>query len=230
MPKKLKVKSKKVTRLKKRQEPVQKIEKKPLSPEERAEKLRKDRLKIAKRYEEMKLYDDALKYYKKLGMAEDVKRILQLKKEVYITKAQEFEAEGKYKDARRLYENLKMGEEVERLSRLIDAEELGVEAVAGDVEVEAEAEVVSAEEDDYTEAESEAEGIMSAQVAADSSEEIDFEDAGADIDQEEVSEVIETGVTPVTKKKIFKICPYCAEELNLPKKPNFCPYCKEPFV
>ena len=29
--------------------------------------------------------------------------------------------------------------------------------------------------------------------------------------------------------KIFKICPYCGEELNLPKKPNFCPYCKEPF-
>jgi hypothetical protein len=30
--------------------------------------------------------------------------------------------------------------------------------------------------------------------------------------------------------KPFKICPYCGEDLNLPKNPNFCPYCKEPFV
>ncbi len=25
----------------------------------------------------------------------------------------------------------------------------------------------------------------------------------------------------------FNICPYCGKELNLPKTPNFCPYCKE---
>lgn len=27
--------------------------------------------------------------------------------------------------------------------------------------------------------------------------------------------------------KPFKICPYCGEELDLPKTPRFCPYCKE---
>jgi hypothetical protein len=27
--------------------------------------------------------------------------------------------------------------------------------------------------------------------------------------------------------KVFKICPYCGEELNLPKTPKYCPYCGE---
>jgi len=29
--------------------------------------------------------------------------------------------------------------------------------------------------------------------------------------------------------KIFKKCPYCGEELNLPKPPKLCPYCGEPL-
>jgi membrane protease subunit (stomatin/prohibitin family) len=27
----------------------------------------------------------------------------------------------------------------------------------------------------------------------------------------------------------FNACPYCGKELNLPKTPRFCPFCKEPF-
>jgi len=30
-----------------------------------------------------------------------------------------------------------------------------------------------------------------------------------------------------SKTKPFSICPYCGEELNLPKIPNFCPFCRE---
>jgi hypothetical protein len=30
-------------------------------------------------------------------------------------------------------------------------------------------------------------------------------------------------------QKKFSICPFCGEELNLPKQPKFCPYCKEAF-
>jgi len=31
------------------------------------------------------------------------------------------------------------------------------------------------------------------------------------------------------KQKAFSKCPYCGEELNLPKTPKFCPYCAEPL-
>ena len=26
---------------------------------------------------------------------------------------------------------------------------------------------------------------------------------------------------------VFRLCPYCGTELNLPKQPRFCPYCTE---
>ena len=28
---------------------------------------------------------------------------------------------------------------------------------------------------------------------------------------------------------VFKICPYCGREFDLPKQPRFCPYCAERF-
>jgi len=28
---------------------------------------------------------------------------------------------------------------------------------------------------------------------------------------------------------MFRVCPYCGSALNLPKPPNFCPYCAEPL-
>ncbi|MCJ7571492.1 MAG: SPFH domain-containing protein [Candidatus Thermoplasmatota archaeon] len=36
---------------------------------------------------------------------------------------------------------------------------------------------------------------------------------------------------PLEKKEkgTFNICPYCGKDLNLPKTPKFCPYCKEKF-
>jgi hypothetical protein len=34
---------------------------------------------------------------------------------------------------------------------------------------------------------------------------------------------------PKTKDAAFKVCPYCAEDIDLPKPPKFCPYCREPF-
>jgi len=35
------------------------------------------------------------------------------------------------------------------------------------------------------------------------------------------------GGEPEKKAKVFKVCPYCGEKLDLPKPPKFCPYCKE---
>jgi len=34
---------------------------------------------------------------------------------------------------------------------------------------------------------------------------------------------------PSGQPKAFSRCPYCGEELNLPKTPKFCPYCAEPL-
>jgi tetratricopeptide (TPR) repeat protein len=95
------------------------IEKKPLTEEERKTKIKDDLLNIAKRYERMLLYDDAIKYYKKLGMTEDIERLMKTKEETYIKKAQEFEAQHQYEDALRLYENLKRTEDVERLNKFL---------------------------------------------------------------------------------------------------------------
>ena len=76
------MKPKKIKKLANNNDKV-KIEKKPYSDEERVEKLRQDRLTIAKRYEEMRLYDEAINYYKKLGLASDVERVTNIKNEIY---------------------------------------------------------------------------------------------------------------------------------------------------
>lgn len=43
----------------------------------------------------------------------------------------------------------------------------------------------------------------------------------------------ECGKRPETQRDApndkFRMCPYCGKELNLPKPPNFCPYCAERF-
>jgi rubrerythrin len=41
----------------------------------------------------------------------------------------------------------------------------------------------------------------------------------------------ETGASSgESSTKKFNMCPFCGEELNLPKQPKFCPYCKEAFA
>ena len=202
---------KKIKKKKSNQTTPSKIEKKPLSVQERRKKLRNDILRIARRYEEMRLYDEAVKYYKKLALEDDIERVTNIKNRTYIKKAREFEAQQKFEDAQRLYENLKMTDDVERLNRL-----MGNDDFVGEP----------------------------AKAASESSEEIideiisDFEPAAKEVDDKKEQKEQEY-LTPDEPKetvvhggamKIFKICPYCGEELNLPKKPNFCPYCKEAFV
>jgi tetratricopeptide (TPR) repeat protein len=83
------------------------IEKKPLTMDERKKKMRKDILSIARRYEEMHLYDDAIGFYKKLGKHDDIERLTNIKNDIYIEKAKEFERQEKLEDALRLYEKHK---------------------------------------------------------------------------------------------------------------------------
>jgi tetratricopeptide (TPR) repeat protein len=194
-----------------------KIEKKPLSLKERKKKMRKDMLRIARRYEEMKLYDDAIKYYKKLGLRDDYERVAHLKEETYIKKAKEFEAQNKYEDALRLYENLKLTDEVERLSKLMGKEDYVIQHKKPAKP--------ESEPEEITEPDQETAIAIPYTPPA---------DPGAD--DEEVPLILdevpegEPAAAATADKKVFKICPYCGEELNLPKKPNFCPYCTESLV
>ena len=174
------------------------INKKPYSDKERAEMLRRDRLDLARRYEDLKLFDDSIKYYGLLGMASDVERLTKIKHETYLEKAREYEAACKYEDAIRLYENLKMHSDVDRLQKFVNSE--GPDTSASD-----EVTLPTPELDNGLE------DMINAEVSA---------APGPNLDQNK----------KVNGNKPFKICPYCGEELNLPKTPKFCPFCQESFV
>jgi hypothetical protein len=232
-----------------------KIEKKPYSNEERLEKLRQDRLTIAKRYEEMRLYDEAILYYKKLGLTKDVERVMNTKRDIYQTKAQEFEKAGKYEDALRLYENLNLVEDVARLKKLVGDDDLGLgfeepaspatpsnivntgnaqtgqEGVVGQKRLDGlggQVEEDGLEQDEYLEVFEPSEPKSELPKKGPPKRLAVVDEPGDETDAEPVHEPEEP--KQVGSIKPFKICPYCGEDLNLPKNPNFCPYCKEAFV
>ncbi len=213
-----------------------KIEKKQYTPEERLEKLRQDRITIAQRYEEMRLYDEAIIYYKKLGMTEDVERVMNIKMDIYISKAKEFEKNGNYEDAIRLYDNLKMKEEVERLKHLIDDyEPKPTAAVSTQNDVTNTARLEKPMDKPAEQPKSAIKKSNLEYTEPTQTQVLDFRtppDKLAEVHETEPEEqklVIKNENTE-EQNKIFKICPYCGQELNLPKKPNFCPYCKERFI
>ena len=233
MVKKVRLKSTKKKKFVKKAEPVIEIVKQQLTEEERKEKLRTDLLKIAKRYEDMRLYDDAIKYYKKLDRREDVMRVENIKREIYISKAREFENNGKYADAARLYENLKMDKDLNRVNQLQglgNSDDLPAQEIIGN----------ELSETNKISSENMKEPLSSEPHLDISTRPVENE-VGTDTD---ISQGLETNqaknhqqnnkpqniTTNNVSQKIFKICPYCGEDLNLPKNPNFCPYCKETFV
>jgi len=229
MVKRLIAKPKKMKKLKNNSEKNVNIEKRPYSEKERLEKLRKDRIIIAHRYEEMKLYDEAINYYKKLGMTEDVERVNNTKREIYINKAQEFEKMGKLEDALRLYENLRMSEEVNRIKenlgeRTFEPESKPEPAETSSVDVPAKSE----QEQKQTLSEPQKTQTITIPKTQPNADENAPEPDQLSTIMEDKNQIIQSPDQNITK--IFKICPYCGEELNLPKKPNFCPYCKEPLV
>ena len=186
---------------------------------QREEKLYKDRLRLAKHYEDLKLFDESIKYWKLLEKDDEVKRVTEIKFNTYLPKAKEFEEQGSYEDAIRLYEQLNMIEDVNRIKSIIGKKEPGPE------ESEDEPEDEPDKDDDVL----------------DDYDELDFADED-DIDwdtpnvfrpepdlEDEEPEKPEKK-KPESGSRVFTICPYCGEELNLPKQPNFCPFCKEPFV
>ncbi len=171
---------------------------------EREEQLKADRLKTAQRYESMKLYQDAIKYYKMAEAEDEAERVKDLMSGKYLNKAREFEAQKKYDEALHLYDILGMEEDVNRLKSMVDTKVL----------------IDDTDEDDEEEME---EGAMNAFRSMNKEGHV------------ELQPMEDGGDRPVKvpkgddDNKAFSICPYCGETLNLPKKPKFCPYCREPF-
>ena len=184
--------------------------------------LNQDRLKLAKHYEELKLFEESIKYYKLLELEDEVKRVSEIKFNTYLPKAKEFEARGSYEDALRLYEQLNMIDDVNR-----------VKAKMGEPTTDPEPEEEGAEpgndddDDDiivqYDETEFQEENDIDWDKPNVFRNDPQFEE-----DEDEGS-VKKSKKRPGSSGKVFLICPYCGEELNLPKQPNFCPFCKEPF-
>lgn len=188
---------------------------------QRKQKLYQDRLKLAKHYEKLKLFDEAIKYYKILEKEDEVKRVTEIKFNTYLPKAKEFEAQGSYDDAIRLYEQLNMIDEVNRVKSKMGKPPTSSGPIPEESQDDSEP-----DDDDLL----------------DDYEEIDFQDED-DIDWDSPNIAIPEPEfmdgesepekapkkTDKSKGKVFSICPYCGEELNLPKQPNFCPFCKEPF-
>ena len=227
MVKKMKLITKKMMKVKRGSVSETKIERQPLSPEERARKLQEDRLNIAKRYEEMHLYDEAIKYYKKLGLLTDVARVVNIKNEIYLTKAREFELKGKYEDAARLYENLKMEEDFERVKRLMGEEGMESEPLG---EGSGQDSILDIPPGDVV-TKNDRESATKIPNGNELESDLELKQTHTELqEQPEGSVEISEETDTKSSKKIFKICPYCGEELNLPKKPNFCPYCQEKFV
>lgn len=188
---------------------------------QREKKLYQDRLKLAKHYEKLKLFDESIKYYKLIEKEDEVKRVSEIKFNTYLPKAKEFEAQGSFEDAIRLYEQLNMIEEVNRIKSKMGKPPTGSEPIP---------------EESQDEPESDDDDLF------DDYDEIDFQDEGdiewdapnvAISEPEFMGDESEPDKIPKkndkSKRKAFSICPYCGEELNLPKQPNFCPFCKEPF-
>jgi tetratricopeptide (TPR) repeat protein len=185
--------------------------------------LHQDRLKLAKHYEKLKLYDDAIKYYKLLKMEDEVKRLSEIKFNRYLPKAKEFESQGSYEDAIRLFEQLNMIDDVNRIKAKIGKPTSNPET--------------GSDEPDTEPGQDDEEEILDDLDVIDFKEEDDIEWDKPNVFKSEPEFINEQNGSEEVKKKgskqsgkTFTICPYCGEELNLPKQPNFCPYCKEPFV
>ena len=217
---------------------------KPISREER---IRRDKIKLAKRYEAIKLFDESIKYYKQLGMEEEVKRVTVKKTQLYQAKAHEFEEGGRYAEAAELYDRWNMLDKAQKLRdkagvKPPDVYDFEGKGDSDDFDTEARGpqstkslrwEMPNVEMDTvgYEELELESDDESNSRVSK-SPENID-----RDVDDQMVASVSpdidwkpeEDEVKPKSRKKSFSICPYCGEELKLPKQPKFCPYCREPF-
>jgi len=216
----------------------------------REEVIRQDKIKLAKRYEKINLFDEAIKYFRQAGLEDEARRVDEKKVKLYSAKAKEFEELGKYDEAAELYDRIDMPERAAKLrekggSRPYRTLDLDL-AVSGEDNSE-----IFQEQPQHSKSlrwempnvDMEAIGKKSGDKPAirhltkpgrsggDSQPADDMSiplEASRDLVTEAEKEESKPGTGGSDKKK-FSICPFCGEELNLPKQPRFCPYCKEAF-
>jgi hypothetical protein len=175
----------------------------------REEQMRRDRIESAKRYESLKLYDEAIKYYKMAGEEAEATRIQCIMNELYVAKAKEFELAGQFEEAANLYDILKMKDDYQRCKSKSEVKMPSLDVQAGD---------------DVAVSAFRAMNNPALLVDPKTSPYI----AAAHEHNEQLNKEIPVK-KPKDELKAFTICPYCGEEINLPKQPKFCPYCREPF-
>ncbi len=175
---------------------------------ERNEKIRKDRLESAKRYESLRLYEDAIKYFTMAGELEEAERVRGVMEGLYLKKAQEFEASGSMDEAAHLYDILKMKEDAARCRSQSSVPKMP-----------------NLEEEEPTS------GAIGAFIPMNNPNlSVTNPDTSPYIAAGQEQAVKEMPVKkPKEKDKAFAFCPYCGEDIDLPKPPKFCPYCREPF-
>jgi tetratricopeptide (TPR) repeat protein len=228
----------------------------------REERIRQDKLKLAKRYEAIKLFDDSIKYYKQLGLEDEVQRVTEKKTKLYSERADEFEAGGRYLEAAELYERLDMSEKAQHLRAKSGIKpppplDIGEHSIEGgsdpiskkapqssksirwelpnvemesvgqkELETSAKASVKSHDKNNKEDIQSKIDESMSVE----NSGEIMWAGEKTEQNPETVKENSGSGASQKSQQKSFSICPFCGEELNLPKQPKFCPYCREAFM
>lgn len=220
---------------------------------DRKEIIRQDKLKLAKRYEAIKMFDESIKYYKQIGMDEEAERVLKKKTDLYSEKAVEFEREGRYAEAAELFERIHEPEragEMRRKGGIKDLQPFSLDMRYGEDDPE---EALSVDpklettrnvrwempnvdmESMGKNARSQSKGPAAAartisEEPGDDNEPIPLQTSQDLVRSAEADEKNTADSKPgsnVGGNKKFRICPYCGEELNLPKQPKFCPYCRE---
>ena len=173
----------------------------------REEKIKKDRIESAKRYESLRLYEDAVKYYTMAEELDEAERVRGIMEDLYLKKAKEFEASGRMDEAAHLFDILKMKDDATRCRSQSTVPK-----------------VPQLDEEEPSE------GAISAfrpmndpDIALTDPDQSPYIAAG----QEHAQDV--PVKKPKEKQKAFSVCPYCGEDIDLPKPPKFCPYCREPF-
>jgi hypothetical protein len=218
--------------------------------------IRQDKLKLAKRYEAIRLFDESVKYYRQIGMDEEAERVLKKRDELYSNKAEEFASEGRYAEAAELYERMNEQEKANQMRRkggikdsppfsldvrysdMEEMEEVDPHASSGKMETtrnvrwempNVEMEKLGRDGEGQAVPGSRADRVEPTGHDEDEKEPIPLSTSqemvkSAEKDEKE-TEAVES--TPKQPGRAFSICPCCGEELNLPKQPKFCPYCRE---
>lgn len=186
----------------------------------KSERLRRDRIDIARRYEKMRLFKEAIIYFRKAGEEAEAVRVENDMRSSYSRNAAEMESRGEYRKAYELYKIIEDTENVRRLEQQhgFGQEKMNPPAQPGGPMTGPQLwSRPNADGDSIDLLESDVPTEKTPQMRRGSRVPVDASDRPS------------MNKVPVQKDEPFRVCPYCGKALNLPKRPRFCPFCEEPF-